>query len=72
LKLEEALLEISSMQALEAMVRLEGSNQLRDGVINLSYEVANDYLIEYCSVDRRELRTVISVCLAPVGSSWKQ
>ena len=55
----------SSMQALEAMVRLEGNNQLRTGEGNLSYEIANDYLVEEFKVDKGECRTVITISLAP-------
>ena len=56
---------ISSMQALEAMVRLEGNNQLKTGEGNLSYEIANDYLVEEFKVDKGEYRTVITISLAP-------
>lgn len=55
----------SSMQALEAMVRLEGNNQLRTGEGNLSYEFANDYLVEEFKVDKGEYRTVVTISLAP-------
>ena len=53
------------MQALEAVVRLEGNNQLRTGEGNLSYEIANDYLVEEFKVDKGEYRTVITISLAP-------
>lgn len=50
------------LQALEALVRLERNNQLRNGV---SYEIANSYLVEFCNVDRGKYRTVITISLAP-------
>ena len=56
---------ISSMQALEAVVRLEGNNQLMTGEGNLSYEIANGYLVEEFKVDKGEHRTVVTISLAP-------
>jgi hypothetical protein len=58
-------IKLSSIQALEAVVRLEGNNQLRNGLGNLSYEIANDYLVEEFTIDKGEHRTVISISLAP-------
>ena len=58
-------IQLSSLQALEAVVRLEGNNQLRNGLGNLSYEIANDYLVEEFTIDKGEHRTVISISLAP-------
>ena len=48
----------SSMQALEAMVRLENNN-------HLSYEIANGYLVEDFKVDKGTYRTVVTISLAP-------
>ena len=58
-------IQLSSIQALEAVVRLEGNNQLRNGLGNLSYEIANDYLVEEFTIDKGEHRTVITLSLAP-------
>jgi hypothetical protein len=50
----------SSIQALEALVRLEGKV---NG--NLSQEIAKGYVVEEFTVDRGEYRTVIIISLAP-------
>ena len=57
--------QLTSIQALEAVVRIEGNNQLRNGLGNLSYEIANDYLVEEFTIDKGEHRTVITLSLAP-------
>ena len=58
-------LRFTSIQALEAVVRLEGNDQLRTGEGNLSYEIANDYSVEEFKVDKGKYRTVITISLAP-------
>tara|TARA_R110002110_G_scaffold201873_1_gene412887 strand:+ start:333 stop:710 length:378 start_codon:yes stop_codon:yes gene_type:complete len=55
----------SSIQALEALVRLEGNDKLRSGSGNLSQEIAKGYVVEDFTVDRGEYRTVIIISLAP-------
>ena len=62
----------SSMQALEAVVRLEGNGRLRNGIGNLSYEIANGYLVEDFKVDKGEYRTVITISLAPQSTLKKE